>query len=197
VLFRSLIVFSENDQALKAIDAMANIHAKVEESRGQKIPDWAYRDVLFMLIHYSVASFELLERKLKVEEKQQVFDVFYRVGTRMGLKDLPHNYGEWIKMREHHLMHDMHKSEYTIDLFKQYRKHLGRMRYFLLIEGQKLVVPHQVRQLLGFRKFSTLSPIIPVYKLSRLIKLDGLIKTVILPSDYADQIRKLDIVHSR
>ena len=33
----------------------------VENSRGAKIPDWAYRDVLYMLIHYSVVSYELLE----------------------------------------------------------------------------------------------------------------------------------------
>jgi len=194
VTYARLIVFSENDDALKAIDSMAKIHSKVEENRGQKIPDWAYRDVLFMLIHYSIASFELLERKLTPEEKEEVFNVFYRVGARMDLKDLPSNYQEWLTMRKEHLRNNMHKSEYTLDLFKQYRKHLGRMRYFLLIEGQKLVVPAEVRQLLQFRKFSFLSPVIPIYKFSRLIKMDSLIKTAILPPEYAQQIRKLDIV---
>ena len=172
---------------------MTKIHSKVEENRGQKIPDWAYRDVLFMLIHYSIASFELLERKLSNEEKEEVFNVFYRVGARMGLKDLPGNYSEWLIMRQGHLKNDMHKSEYTVDLFKQYKKHLGRMRYFLLIEGQKLVVPGEVRQLLQFNKFSSLSPIIPLYKLSRLIKMDTVIKAAILPPEYALQIKRLDI----
>ena len=194
VTYARLIVFSENDDALKAIDSMAKIHAKVEENRGQKIPDWAYRDVLFMLIHYSIASFELLERKLTPAEKEEVFNVFYRVGARMELKDLPGNYQEWVTMREDHLRNDMHKSEYTLDLFKQYRMHLGRMRYFLLIEGQKLVVPTEVRQLLQFGRFSFLTPVIPIYKFSRLIKMDSVIKSAILPSDYAQQIRKLDIV---
>ena len=62
---------------------MRSIHSGVEKSRGAYIPDWAYRDVLFMLIHYSIASFEVLERKLTEEEKEEVFDVFYRVGARM------------------------------------------------------------------------------------------------------------------
>src|SRR3954469_3171135 len=75
------IVFSEKQQAEKAIDKITAIHAGVEKNRGYSIPDWAYRDVLFMLIHYSIASYELLERKLSEEEKQEVFDVFYRVGT--------------------------------------------------------------------------------------------------------------------
>ena len=193
VTYARLIVFAENGDALKAIDSMTKIHSKVEENRGQKIPDWAYRDVLFMLIHYSIASFELLERKLSNEEKEEVFNVFYRVGARMGLKDLPGNYSEWLIMRQGHLKNDMHKSEYTVDLFKQYKKHLGRMRYFLLIEGQKLVVPGEVRQLLQFNKFSSLSPIIPLYKLSRLIKMDTVIKAAILPPEYALQIKRLDI----
>src|SRR5688500_16043285 len=58
------IIFSEKQSALRAIDAMAKIHADVEAKRGANIPDWAYRDVLFMLIDYSIRSFEVLERKL-------------------------------------------------------------------------------------------------------------------------------------
>src|SRR5687768_8492508 len=94
------IVFSEMEAALKAIDKIAAIHTAVENSRGAKIPDWAYRDVLFMLIDYSIRSFELLERKLSADEKEEVFNVFYRVGDRMHLVGLPHSYNEWLKMRE-------------------------------------------------------------------------------------------------
>jgi hypothetical protein len=193
VTYARRIVFSNTQDALKAIDAMRQIHATVEEKRGASIPDWAYRDVLFMLIHYSIASYELLERKLTEEEKQEVFDVFLRVGSRMGLKDLPHNYEEWTRARQQHLKGDMQRSEFSIDLFRQYRKHLGAMRYFLLIEGQKLVVPAEVRELLEFKKFSSLSPVIPLYKFSRRIRLDSLIKSAILPPEYAEQIKKLDV----
>ena len=48
-----------------------------------------YRDVLFMLIHYSIASYELLENKLSDAEKEEVYDVFFRLGMGMGLKALP------------------------------------------------------------------------------------------------------------
>src|ERR1041384_6849474 len=64
VMYAREIVFSDTAKAHAAIDRISSIHHAVEENRGSKIPDWAYRDVLFMLIHYSVASFELLERKL-------------------------------------------------------------------------------------------------------------------------------------
>ena len=194
VTYARLIVFSENKNALKAIDAMRQIHSTVEQKRGAVIPDWAYRDVLFMLIHYSIAAHELLEKKLTEEEKQEVFDVFYRVGSRMGLKGLPATFPEWVKMREDHLNNNMDKSKYTIDLFKQYRKHLGPFRYVLLIEGQKLVVPPQVRRMLGLNKFSFLSPVIPLYKFSRVFKMDWLIKSAVLPSAYKKQIRELDLV---
>src|SRR4051812_17793090 len=62
VAYARQIVFSETNEALRAIDRIKTIHVGVESARGQAIPEWAYRDVLFMLIHYSIASFELLER---------------------------------------------------------------------------------------------------------------------------------------
>ena len=103
VAYARAIVFAEKDAAFRAIDSIAAIHANVEEKRGTKIPDWAYRDVLFMLIDYSIRSYELLERKLEESEKQEVFDVFYRVGCRMGLTGLPQTFEEWKKMRQEHL----------------------------------------------------------------------------------------------
>ena len=120
---------------------------------------------------------------------------FYRVGARMGLKELPLNYIGWLPVREAHLMADLQKSEYTADLFKQYKKHLGAMRFRVLIEGQKLVVPDRVKELLHFNDFSLLTPVVPVYKISRLMKMDWLLKSILLPSDYKDQINELD-VHS-
>ena len=193
VAYARMIVFSKNEDALKAIDTMRQIHTTVEQKRGSTIPDWAYRDVLFMLIHYSIASFQLLERKLTGKEKQEVFDVFFRVGSRMGLIGLPGNYEEWQIMRKDHLESNLVRSEHSIDLFRQYRKHLGGMRYMLLKEAQKLVVPNQVRDLLGLSRFSKLTPVIPLYKMSRTLKLAWAIKAAILPTEYKKQIRKLDV----
>jgi ER-bound oxygenase mpaB/B'/Rubber oxygenase, catalytic domain len=193
VRYARMIVFSSMEEANKAIDTMRQIHTAVEKSRGATIPDWAYRDVLFMLIHYSIASYELLESTLSDEEKEEVYNVFYRVGLRMGLKELPSTYIEWLPVRNAHLVADLQKSEFTTDLFKQYKKHLGAMRFKVLIEGQKLVVPDRVKELLNFSEFSLLTPVVPVYKISRLMKMDWMLKNILLPSDYKDQINALDI----
>ncbi len=193
VRYAGRIIFSPMDEANKAIDTLRQIHTAVEQSRGASIPDWAYRDVLFMLIHYSIASYELLEKKLSDEEKEEVYNVFYRVGARMGLKELPLSYMEWLPVREAHLIEDLQKSEYTADLFKQYKKHLGAMRFRVLTEAQKLVVPDRVKELLQFNDFSLLTPVVPVYKISRLMKMDWLLKSILYPPDYKDQIDELDV----
>jgi len=146
------------------------------------------------LIHYSKASFELLERRMTEVEEEELFDVFNRVGLRMGLKGLPKNYTEWIIMRDDHLHKDLVLSDFTIDLFKQYRKHLGWMRYQLLIESQKLVVPSHAKHLLKMESVSWISPILFLYKLSRKIKLDWFLKSLVLPKAYQKQIKELDSV---
>lgn len=192
VTYARVIVFSDLQTANKAIDKMKNIHAGVEASRGNTIPDWAYRDVLFMLIHYSIASFELLERKLTGVEKEEVFRVFYNVGVKMGLTGLPQDYTGWLIMRQTHLQQNLQKSVYTIDLYKQYKKHLGAFRYKLLKESQVLVAPAKVSILLGLKKYSLLSTLLPFYKISKKVKLDWFLKSLILPAAYKKQIKNLD-----
>jgi hypothetical protein len=193
VSYARKIVFEDREAAFKTIDAITNIHNSLEAKRGQPIPDWAYRDVLFMLIHYSIASYELLERKLTDAEKQEVFDVFLRVGQRMNLTKLPASYNEWLQKRWKHLEYNLDNTPYTIDLFTQYRKHLGAVRFFLLKEAQKLVAPRQVKSLLKYSGISIIKPVIPVYKLTRKLKLDWFFKSMILPSAYKQQIKDLDV----
>lgn len=67
------------------------------------------------------------------------------------------------------------------------------MRFKVLIEAQKLVVPYRVKELLQFSDFSLLTPVVPVYKISRLMKMDWLLKSVLYPPDYKDQINELDV----
>jgi uncharacterized protein (DUF2236 family) len=125
VRYAGRIVFASMEEANKSIETLRQIHSELEQNRGVAIPDWAYRDVLFMLIHYSIAAYELLEKKLTDEAKEEVYNVFYRVGAGMGLKELPATYIEWLPVRKAHLMEDLQKSEYTADLFKQYKKAPG------------------------------------------------------------------------
>jgi hypothetical protein len=195
VSYSRRIIFSREEEALQVIDKMRAIHGAVEYNRGSKIPDWAYRDVLFMLIHYSIASYELLQRKLTDSEKEEIYEVFHRMGTRMGLKDLPADYSNWLPMREEHLKENLQKSDYTIDLYKQYKRQLGGLRYFLLIEGQALVVPQRVKELLNLGRSSFLRAVLPLYKLSRWLKIDWFLKSMILPKQYKSEIRELDVNH--
>lgn len=197
VSYARKIVFSEKEAAHRAIDSISAIHLAVEEKRGARIPDWAYRDVLFMLIDYSIRAFETMERELSRAEKQEVFYVFTRVGSRMGIPDLPTTYEAWVGMRQGHLTQDLAYSHYTKDLYKQYRKHLGLVRYRILLEAQILVVPDKVKNMLSFRKISMLKPVINAYKLSRKIKLDKVIKALILPSEYKKEIDDLDMTPGR
>lgn len=187
------IVFSEKHTAMKVIDSMTRIHANVEAKRAAKIPDWAYRDVLYMLIDYSIRSFELLERELTLSEKREVFRVFNGVGIQMGLTNLPESFEVFEFDRQLHLERDLAVSKYTDDLFRQYRKHLGWARYRVLREAQALIVPDRVRELKKFRQISFFKPVVFIYKLIRRFNLDWLVKELILPEKYKKQIQGLDV----
>src|SRR6187402_2312740 len=47
------IVFADESTASNTLDRIRAVHEAVERQRGQPIPDWAHRDVLYMLIDYS------------------------------------------------------------------------------------------------------------------------------------------------
>jgi hypothetical protein len=193
VLYARRIIFSDHDEATKAIDQITAIHQTVEGNRGSKIPDWAYRDVLFLLIDYSIRSFEVLERKLCDTEKAEIFEVFYRVGERMGINGLPATYPDWQLMREQHLKENLIFSVHTAHLYSQYKKHLGWVRYRLLMQIQRVLVPTRVAQLLSLNGIPFISPLIGLYKLTRYIKLDSFLKATLLPVAYKAQIQSLDV----
>ena len=186
------IVFSEYNDALAAIDKITAIHQGVETARGRKIPEWAYRDVLNMLIDYSLRSYELLNRKLSTSEKHEVYDVFYRMGARMEVKDLPPTYEGWLLQRDAALQENLQNGAFTKDLYRQYRKHLGWFRYLILIQVQRLLVPRRVNELLNLGKnpFAALIPLL--YRISRYFRVKTIIKLAILPPAYKDQVMALD-----
>jgi hypothetical protein len=193
VSYAQAIIFSEKETALRTIDAMSTIHAGVERKREAKIPDWAYRDVLFMLIDYSIRSYEVLERTLTRAEKVEVFHVFNRLGERMKLSGLPETFEQWETMRQQHLAENLQHSTYTDDLFRQYKKHLGPIRYRILIDTQTLVVPQRVNEVLRFKRSRLIGPLLSLYKFSKSISLDWLLKNIILPARYKKEIKLLGV----
>ena len=194
VSYSRQILFSEHDAALRSIDQITAIHKNVEANRGMNIPDEAYLDVLYLLIDYSIRSYELLERRLTEAEKAEVFQVFYRVGKRMGLVGLPSDYYDWLSKRETQLADSLCSGDLTRDLYRQYKKHLGFIRYNVLKQAQLLLVPNRVKTLLGLGNVRWLLPVLFVYKLFRLVRLQNVLKNAILPPSYAAQVQAMDNV---
>ena len=186
------IVFADRAGAERAIDSIAAIHAAVEARRGQAIPAWAYRDVLFMLIGYSMRAFEVLERPLTDAERAEIVTAFCRVGLRMGVPGLPTSYPEWQAARQQHLAHDTAASAYTADLYAQYRRHLGGPRYQLLRLVQGLVAPAGVRQLLQLPAGFYIAPAVAFYRHTRHWRVSQWARNAMLPAAYRARILALD-----
>jgi hypothetical protein len=146
-----------------------------------------------MLIDYTIRSFELLERKMTEGEKVEVFEVFLRVGARMGLRGLPESYGAWERMREDHLEQNLVRGELTKDLYGRYEKSLGAFRYRILLGGQALLAPVRVRRLLSLKGGWWMAGVVFFYKVARVMKLDRVVKAVVLPRAYRAQVATLDI----
>jgi hypothetical protein len=112
----------------------------------------------------------------------------------MGVPGLPYTFEGWQKMRQEHLDQHLQHSHYTNDLFSQYRKHLGAVRYRVMLEAQALVVPEGVSRLLRFRRVSLLYPLLGLYKVCRSIKVEWVLKEFILPGKYKKEIEGLDSI---
>jgi hypothetical protein len=192
VAYSRQILFSEREAAFKAIDKINAIHKGVETARGSQIPDWAYRDVLFLLIDLSIRSYELLEKPLSTAEKAEVFNVFYKVGKRMQLTNLPIDYLHYLQMRQEHLERDLVNSAFTADLYHQYKKHLGFVRYQILKQAQLLTVPAQISQQLPLDKIGWLWPVLKVYKAVKNLKPGKFLRNALLPAQYKIQIQGMD-----
>lgn len=171
---------------------MSAIHGGVEQKRGYQIPDWAYRDVLYMLIDYSIRAFETLHRPLTDVEREDVFSTFREVGAGMHVPDLPTNYVDWQIDREAHLNRDLLRSEFTDKLFQRYREQLGNWRYDLLRQAQAVLVPQQVSQRLSLPEKPLLAHTIGMYKVLNTLGLRSVVQRVLLPTEYLHQIRGLD-----
>jgi uncharacterized protein (DUF2236 family) len=186
------IVFTDAVTASRTLDGIRAAHEAVERRRGEAIPDWAHRDVLYMLIDYSERAHELLVRPLGAEERHELYDVFRRVGRGLGIPDLPTSYAEWRVDRESHLRRDLAYGEGTEALYAQYRRHLGAWRHRLLLCIQAVLVPAHVRGLLRLRPAEWLRPLVRGYRLLVRIGLRAIIQRVVMPARYLEAVRELD-----
>ena len=186
------IVFVDEEKALRTLDLINAAHAHVEHQRGQTIPEWAYRDVLYMLIDYSERAYALLYKPLLKAEQRELFEVFSRVGEGLSVAELPASYDEWRLDRRRHMQRDLSYSKHTSLLFQQYRKHLGWWRYQLLLEVQALLVPDEVRRLLRFDSNILISGLVQTYGIIGTRSVRSLVHSLLIPSRYRSDVRSFD-----
>jgi uncharacterized protein (DUF2236 family) len=186
------IVFADETTASRTLEGIRAAHAAVERQRGQRIPDWAHRDVLYMLIDYSERAHELLARPLSADEQRDLYEVFYRVGTGLGIPDLPTSYTLWRADRERHLHRDLVQSEGASALYGIYRSSLGPWRYRLLRLVQAILAPEHVRDLLRLGSAEWLRPLLRVYPLLVRLGMRSVIQRLLMPAQYLATVQSLD-----
>ena len=186
------VVFADELTASRTLDRIRAAHEAVERQRGESIPDWAHRDVLYMLIDYSERAHETLEGPLRDDERDALYDVFFRVGTGLRIPELPTTYAAWRIDRERHLERDLVNSEGTRALYAQYRHHLGPWRYRLLLLVQALLSPAHVRGLLRLGSAAWLGPVLRLYPALVRVGLRPAIQRLLMPSRYLAAVRALD-----
>jgi uncharacterized protein (DUF2236 family) len=192
VRYAQEIVFVDEEKARRTLDRINARHGHVEHQRGQTIPDWAYRDVLYMLIDYSERAYALLYKPLSNVQKRELFEVFLRIGEGMSIPRLPDTYEEWQVDRRRHMARDLSYSKHTSMLFRQYRKHLGWWRYQLLLEVQAVLVPGEVRRLLHFNTNRIMSGLVQTYGIVNRGNLRSLAHGLLIPPRYWSEVRSFD-----
>jgi uncharacterized protein (DUF2236 family) len=192
VRYAQRIIFAPLSQARATLASISAIHDSVERARRQRIPDWAYRDVLYMLIDYSRRGYELLYGPLHAAALEDLYGVFLRVGRELQIQQLPETYQGWLSDRDRHLDRDLVYSTFTRRLFQQYRRQLGYVRYRILLEIQALLVPQRVRTLLRLQPLHVLAgSCVRAYSLATQVGLRPLAHRVLMPTEYWGEIDKL------
>lgn len=190
--FSQEIVFADARTAALALGRIRAAHEAVERHRGGRIPEWAHRDVLYMLIDYSERAHEILARALTPAERDDLYDVFRRVGAGLGIAGLPPAYAEWRVDRERHMRRDLAFSSGTRELYVRYRQHLGRLRFELLRSVQSILAPGPVCDLLALERAAWLLPFVRLYPLLVRSRLWPLVQRALLPREHLAAVRALD-----
>lgn len=187
------IVFADAATAANALGRIRAAHEAVERKRGDRIPDWAHRDVLYMLIDYSERAHAMLERPMTTSEQHELYDVFHRVGIGLGIPDLPATYAEWEADRELHLRRDLLHGEGTKALYAAYRDHLGAWRYQLLLRVQSILAPDHVRGLLGLSRAAWLRTLVRFYPIVARAGMRAMVQRLLVPPRHLAGVRALDL----
>lgn len=186
------IVLGDMVDAERTIGQIRRAHEAVERRRGERIPDWAHRDVLYMLIDYSSRAFERLHRPLEPSEREETYATFRRFGEALEIPGLPPDYETWKQDRFRSLERHLEYGPLTRRLYAAYRRQLGVWRYLLLLQLQAAIVPERVSRLLGLAPPAIAAPLLPVYAGLRRTPARTLVHRALIPSAHLAAVSRLD-----
>jgi uncharacterized protein (DUF2236 family) len=192
VQFAQRVFLGDPNRAAETIEEINRIHRRLEGARGQEIPQWAYRDVLFILIDYGERAHEVVFGSMSEEERISHLEAALALGRAMDLSDLPTTYAEYKAQRRRQLVEDYARSPLTDELYARYRAALGPWRFWLVQLVQASVLPDELRRVLGLEPNRLVDGLLRVYHYlpgggDKLRPLRG----VLLPRRYARGLREV------
>ena len=193
VRFAQNVFFGDPVSATDAIERINSIHRRVEEARGEEIPQWAYRDMLFILIDYGERAHEVVFGTMTEAERTTHFGVGLALGRAMHLRGLPTTYAEYRIQRHRQLLEDYARGPLTDQLYASYRRALGSWRFRLLRLVQGSVLPDELRDILRLEPYPLVEELLRCYRFvpgggNKLRPLHN----VLLPGRFAKQLRQLE-----
>jgi hypothetical protein len=189
------VFFGDPVGATNAVERMNRVHRGVEEARGEEIPQWAYRDMLFILIDYGERAHEVVFGLMTEAERDSHFGVALALGRAMHLSGLPTTYAEYEAQRHQQLLEDYARGPLTDELYASYRRALGPWRYRLLRLVQASVLPEELRGVLRLEPNPLVDELLQCYRFvpgggNKLRPLHG----ALLPGKFVRQLRTMERV---
>jgi uncharacterized protein (DUF2236 family) len=193
VRFAQSVFFGDPAGATEAIERINRIHRGVEQARGEEIPQWAYRDMLFILIDYGERAHEVVFGPMREAERVSHFEVALALGRAMHLSGLPTTYAEYRDQRHQQLLEDYARGPLTDELYASYRRALGPLRFRLLRLVQACVLPEELRDVLRLKPSPLVEELLRCYRFvpgggNKLRPLHN----VRLPGRFAKQLRNME-----
>ena len=193
VRFAQRVFFGDPTDATNAIEQINRIHQRVEEARGEEIPQWAYRDMLFILIDYGERAHEIVFGPMTEAERASHFGAALTLGRAMRLRGLPTTYAEYRTQRHQQLLEDYVRGPLTDELYASYRRALGPVRFGLLRLVQASVLPEELRDVLRLEPHPLVDQLLRCYRFlpgggNKLYPLHN----VLLPVRFAKQLREME-----
>lgn len=192
VRFAQQLAFGDERQVAAAIDGVNRAHRGVERSRSDRIPQWAYRDVLFMLIDYSERAHAIVFGPMAEDERLEHFLASIAIGRALHIEGLPDDYPTYQALRQSHLDNNTEHSRFTDELYACYREHLGAWRMHALLDLQASLVPARTAELLNLHRKRRVDLLLRFYRRYLAGRSMRLLYPVLLPRPYGAVLATLE-----